>query len=179
MVLNYSVLDDPVARKLADEQDPIELMDGGGTPFADWVRVCGHSGFDRTDTPAMEVIAFTQASLILHDGPGWPWAANTFAAYSDFVQFPFLPPDGSPVRKVWTSYSNWAAFGSSLTGLAGVTNTHQRREWAENEVERFHVRRDLLRELAYKNRQIANPLAQASGRIVVEVLKALHFRGVI
>lgn len=138
-----------------DYHDPIDHLDpGNGTTFADWVRVCGHSGFNMGDQPALEVIAFTQASLILHEGPGWPWAANTYRAYQDFIKLSCAPQEASPVRRVWRAYSNWAGFGGSLVGMANVTNTSQDREWAENEVARFKVRRDLLVQIACKDYQL-------------------------
>ncbi len=155
-----------------DNDDPIALLDGAGTTFADWVRVCGHSGFNMSDTPAMEVIAFTQAALILHEGTGWPWAANTFAAYSDFIKFRSWPTDATPVHRIWAAYSNWAGFGGSLVGVANVINTRQDRKWAQKEVARFNVRRDLLVQIACKDhqlRQAADPLAAGLRRISNEL----------
>lgn len=161
-----------------DYDDPIDHLDpGDGTTFADWVRVCGHSGFNMSDIPAMELIRFTQASLILHEGPGWPWAANTYRAYQDFIKFSCAPQEASPVRRIWGAYDNWAGFGSSLVGMANVTNTSQDREWAEEEVARFKVRRDLLVQIAckdYQLRQASDPIAAGLRRISNELSAEFH-----
>ena len=63
------------------------------------------------------------------------------------------------MRRIWGAYDNWAGFGSSLVGMANVTNTSQDREWAVKEVARFKVRRDLLVQIACKDYQ----LRQAAG----------------
>lgn len=65
-----AVTEDTMSENGHEHDDPIGHLDAGdGTTFADWVRVCGHSGFDAWDIPVMELISTTQASPDPARGP--------------------------------------------------------------------------------------------------------------
>lgn len=119
--------------------------------FADWVMVCGWSGFKpETEEAEKELIRFAQASLILHEGPGrWPWKANTREALYEFAKMHTLPVQTGPVAALWGAYQDWLT--SAIVPLTGVSYPRDK-EWARSVVAEFKIKRPLLMKLYHMRR---------------------------